>query len=191
MILSNKTIEENINFGKLILPNNEVDKSRIIKAIGPASIDCRIGNVFKVPLPNNSKYVFERARNNIIDIDKVIEYEKIEVEEYIIGPNSFVLATTKEYLKLPDNISAYVEGRSSIGRAGLFVQNAGYIDPGFEGNITLELFNANIYPLKIYAGRRMCQIVFFELDQKCNKPYSGKYKGQINTTESKIHLDEN
>ncbi len=77
---------------------------------------------------------------------------RIEKDEIVIPPHSFLLATTVEFIRLPANVTAFVEGRSSIGRMGLFIQNAGWVDPGFEGTITLELFNANRLPLRL-SGR--------------------------------------
>jgi dCTP deaminase len=110
-------------------------------------------------------------------------------EKIIIPPKSFVLGTTIEYIRLPANMTAFVEGRSSIGRLGLFIQNAGWVDPGFEGHITLELYNANCVPIELKAGRRLCQLVLASLDQK-GVPYKGKYNGQKNATQSRIYLDE-
>ena len=104
-------------------------------------------------------------------------------------PKSFILATTQEYIKIPNGYSAFVEGRSSIGRMGLFIQNAGWIDSGFEGNITLELYNANSLPIKLDAGRRICQIVICEMDQPSESPYNGKYQGQTLSVGSKVFLD--
>ena len=90
-----------------------------------------------------------------------------------------------EYIKLPADLTAFIEGRSSIGRMGLFVQNAGWVDPGFEGEITLELFNANQrVPIRLQAGRRICQIVFARTDQPSEAPYAGKYLGQRGPTAS-------
>ena len=192
MILSDRSIKAYIRTGELIKPvNKKLTIEKFLEAVGPASFDCRIGDEFKVPESNNviTRHPQSRIAKPIIDISKEIKYNSVIAKEYIIHPKSFVLATTEEYLKLPRDISGYVEGRSSIGRVGLFVQNAGYIDPGFEGQITLELFNANDYPVKIYAGRRMCQIVFFKLDKACDKPYNGKYKKQGSTTGSRVHLD--
>lgn len=85
-----------------------------------------------------------------------------------------MLATTIETIELPENLTAFVEGRSSIGRLGLFIQNAGWVDPGFKGQITLELFNANRLPIELTIGRRICQIIISKVDQEA-KPYSGKY----------------
>ena len=94
-----------------------------------------------------------------------------------------------ELIRIPANVTAFVEGRSSIGRMGLFIQNAGWVDPGFEGNITLELFNANRLPLKLASGRRICQIVFAFMDQATRTPYAGKYQGQRGTVGSRIFDD--
>jgi len=83
-----------------------------------------------------------------------------------------------------------VEGRSSIGRIGLFIQNAGWIDPGFEGRITLELYNASSLPIKLQAGKRICQLVFCTMDQKAENPYQGKYQGQKVTVGSRVYQDK-
>jgi len=86
-------------------------------------------------------------------------------------------------------MTAFVEGRSSLGRMGLFIQNAGWVDPGFEGEITLELFNANRCAIELTSGRRVGQLVFAQLDQPALKPYSGKYQGQRGATGSRVFLD--
>ena len=94
-----------------------------------------------------------------------------------------------EYFSLPDDLTAFVEGRSSLGRMGLFIQNAGWVDPGFEGEITLELFNANRCAIELKSGRRVGQLVFAKMDCKALKPYSGKYQKQRGATGSKVFLD--
>ena len=99
------------------------------------------------------------------------------------------MATTLEYFELPNNITAFVEGRSSLGRMGLFIQNAGWVDPGFKGEITLELFNANRCAIEIKSGRRIGQLVFAQMDQSTENPYTGKYQGQQGATGSMVYLD--
>ena len=94
-----------------------------------------------------------------------------------------------EYFRLPDHMTAFVEGRSSIGRLGLFIQNAGWVDPGFEGEITLELFNASRCAIELCAGRRIGQLVFAQLDKNAENPYRGKYQGQRGATGSRVFLD--
>ena len=104
-------------------------------------------------------------------------------------PGQFVLATTMEYIKLPNDLTAFVEGRSSLGRMGLFIQNAGWVDPGFSGEITLELFNANRCAIELRTGRRVGQLVFAQMDQEALHPYRGKYQEQRGATGSKVYLD--
>jgi dCTP deaminase len=125
----------------------------------------------------------------VMTLNEEVSYEEFKGSEIIIPPHSFLLATTKEYINLPDNLTAFVEGRSSIGRMGLFIQNAGWVDPGFKGQITLELYNANRLPIKLEAGRRICQLVFALMDAAAEYPYQGKYQGQKNTVGTKVFKD--
>jgi dCTP deaminase len=118
-----------------------------------------------------------------------VQYEKSTGESFVVPAHGFVLATTREYIRLPHTLTAFVEGRSSVGRLGLFIQNAGWVDPGFEGSITLELYNANHAPMRIEAGRRICQLVIAQADRPVERPYCGKYQGQRETTGSRAHLD--
>ncbi len=104
-------------------------------------------------------------------------------------PGQFILATTKEYFKIPNDLTAFVEGRSSWGRLGLFIQNAGWVDPGFEGEITLELFNANKCAIELNVGVRIGQLVFAQMRKEAIEPYCGKYQKQRNATGSKVFMD--
>jgi len=174
MILSDKTLKRMMAEGTLTCEPLEEN------SIQPASIDCRLGNHF---------LVVEDRNMHLIDLNSEIEYRSIESDSITIPANSFLLATTMEYVKLPDDLTAFVEGRSSIGRMGLFIQNAGWVDPGFEGQITLELYNANSLPIKLEAGRRICQLVFCKMDQVAESPYRGKYQGQRGTTGSQVFKD--
>ncbi|RBP68372.1 dCTP deaminase [Alkalibaculum bacchi] len=175
MILSDKKIIELIN--KKELEIHPLDEEQI----QPASVDIRLGNHF-LKLDEN--------RIEAMTMTDEIKYISFEADQVIIPPNSFLLATTREYIKLPNNLTAFVEGRSSIGRMGLFIQNAGWVDPGFEGNITLELYNANRLPIKLESGRRICQLVFAQMDQAAENPYRGKYQGQKNSVGSRVFLDK-
>jgi dCTP deaminase len=174
MILSSKTIINKIKMKELII------EPLTSFQIQPASIDLRVGSHFAV---------IDEYSTSVISLDKPARYKEIYKDQIIIPPKAFVLATTIEYVHLPADITAFVEGRSSIGRLGLFIQNAGWVDPGFQGNITLELYNANSIPIELNAGRRLCQLVFASLDQEAH-PYMGKYNGQRNATESRVFLDE-
>ena len=152
-----------------------------LEQIQPASIDIRIGNTYSI---------FEDFLSGTISLDKELKYKQITTDKYLLLPGQFVLATTMEYFELPDNLTAFVEGRSSLGRMGLFIQNAGWVDPGFKGEITLELFNANRYAIELNAGRRVGQLVFAQLDDNALNPYRGKYQGQRGATGSKVFLDK-
>ena len=176
MILSGKTINSKIKKGDLII--DPFDKI----SVQPASIDLRIGSHF---------LTIDENQNPFLTLDKQARYRDIHVEKegsIIIQPQSFLLATTVEYIELPPSLTAFVEGRSSIGRLGLFIQNAGWVDPGFKVHITLELFNANQAPIELPVGRRVCQLVIAEVDQEA-KPYVGKYNGQQKATASRVYLD--
>jgi dCTP deaminase len=118
-----------------------------------------------------------------------IKYRQIDADQITLPPHSFLLATTREKVKLPHDLTAFVEGRSSIGRMGLFIQNAGWVDPGFHGRITLELYNANSLPIKLEAGRRICQLVFCRMSSSASRPYQGKYQGQTTTIGSRVFKD--
>ncbi|MEJ9233080.1 dCTP deaminase [Peribacillus butanolivorans] len=174
MIQSSKTILKKIKEKELII--EPITPSQL----QPASIDLRIGNHF---------LTIDEYSTPLISLDKPAIYKEIYKDHIIIPPQAFVLGTTIEVIKLPNNMTAFVEGRSSIGRLGLFIQNAGWVDPGFEGHITLELYNANRVPIELKAGRRICQLVLATLDQETT-PYIGKYYGQNKATESQVYLDE-
>ena len=118
--------------------------------IQPASVDIRLGNTFAVVRDSPS---------GVLTMENEIEYHTIRADSYLLLPGQFVLATTMEFVALPDDLTAFVEGRSSLGRMGLFIQNAGWVDPGFQGEITLELYNANRFAIELKAGRRIGQLV--------------------------------
>ena len=175
MILSDKTIKEMLQRRELVVEPIGDD------SIQPASVDIRLVNTYSI---------VEDSASGIVTLDNTLEYKTITTDTYLLLPGQFVLATTLEYIKLPDNLTAFVEGRSSLGRLGLFVQNAGWVDPGFEGEITLELFNANRCAIELKAGRRVGQLVFALMDKRAENPYRGKYQGQKGATGSRVFLDE-
>lgn len=174
MILSDRTLHDMLKTGELVIDPIGPD------SIQPASVDCRLDRHF---------LMVEDRSMQIIDLNSEVSYREFEGDAITIPPHSFLLATTMEYIKLPDNLTAFVEGRSSIGRIGLFIQNAGWVDPGFEGQITLELYNANSLPIRLEAGRRICQLVFCKMDQVAMTPYRGKYQGQRRATGSLVCKD--
>ncbi|MDR3222226.1 MAG: dCTP deaminase [Methanobrevibacter sp.] len=188
-ILSDKDIKKYLNSKKIIIePLKDFEKQ-----IQPSSVDLRIGNEFKS---------FKIVKKPFIDpkdsIDLSSYMESINIpdgDSFIIHPNEFALATTHEAVKIPNDLVARVEGRSSIGRLGVTMHvTAGYIDPGFEGRITLEISNIGKMPVALYPGQRVCQIVFETMTSPSEKPYGhpqrdSKYMGQISPESSRIKLD--
>lgn len=174
MILSDRTILRLLERGELTITPLEPGQ------IQPASVDVRLGDTFSI---------VEDSPSGVVTMDHQIHYKTITTDTYVLLPGQFVLATTMEYFDLPDHLTAFVEGRSSLGRMGLFIQNAGWVDPGFQGEITLELFNANRCAIQLQAGRRVGQMVFAEMDAPALHPYAGKYQGQRGATGSRVYLD--
>ena len=174
MILSDKTIHKMLEEGSLVV--DPVTEGQV----QPASVDIRLGDSFSI---------VDDTADNIITMGSEIQYKTIKADRYLLLPGQFVLATTQEYFELPDDLTAFVEGRSSLGRMGLFIQNAGWVDPGFKGEITLELYNANRCAIELQAGRRVGQLVFAKLDDHALNPYNGKYQGQRGATGSRVFMD--
>ena len=174
MILSDRTIMRMLAEKELEIAPLEPSQ------IQPASVDIRLGSTFSV---------VEDLPSGVITLEDKIRYKTIETDTYVLLPGQFVLATTMEYIALPDNLTAFVEGRRSLGRMGLFIQNAGWVDPGFRGEITLELFNANRCAIQLTSGRRVGQLVFAEMDGPALNPYNGKYQGQRGATGSRVFMD--
>lgn len=174
MILSDKTIFEMIESGTLKI--TPLERAQV----QPASVDIRLGSTF---------CMIEDSPTGIVTLDSEINCKTIQTDTYLLLPGQFVLATTVEYFELPNDLTAFVEGRSSLGRMGLFIQNAGWVDPGFKGEITLELYNANRCAIELKAGRRVGQLVFAKMDAPALNPYNGKYQGQTGATASRVFLD--
>lgn len=174
MILSDGELKELMREGSLMVcPCTE-------EQIQPASIDVTLGNTYTI---------VDEAKHSVISPKENIAYKTVKSDSYILLPGQFVLATTREYVSLPNNLTAFVEGRSSWGRLGLFIQNAGWVDPGFEGEITLELFNANKCAIELTEGLRIGQLVFAKMERDAINPYNGKYQGQRTATGSKVYMD--
>jgi dCTP deaminase len=175
MILSDKNILSRLERGDLSITPLEEGQ------IQPASVDIRLGDTFSV---------IEDSPSGVITLDEETTYKPLRSDTYVLLPGQFILATTMEYFILPNDLTAFVEGRSSLGRMGLFIQNAGWVDPGFQGEITLELFNANRCAIKLQTGRRVGQLVFAQMDSEALRPYQGKYQGQRGATGSRVYLDQ-
>ena len=176
MILSDKSIQSLLDGGRLVVRNRAKD------AVQPCSLDLTLGSEALIVQYWNT--------GGVLDFDTPMKHQKVSGKEIIIPPQSFILAATREFIELPDDISAFVEGRSSIGRMGLFIQNASVVAAGFRGTLTLELYNANILPIRLSAGRKICQLIFFKMDRASDQPYRGKYQNQKQTTAGKAFLEK-
>lgn len=157
-----------------------------VEQVQPASIDLRLGSDFKRPL----------ASGTVLDTvkDATQEYEEWKGDSVVVEPEDFVLGTTMETVYLPPHIYGEVKGRSSVGRVGIEVhKTAGVIDPGYRGEITLEITNDNPDPVEIHSGQRICQIVLEKMGEPAEKPYgsqeNSKYQNQEGATPSQLHKD--
>ena len=185
MILSDRSIRALVVSGNLgIDPAPDMETQ-----LQPASLDLRLGNGFA---RFTASVIAGHRVASIVpgetDVEAIMSrWEIADDEEYWLRRGEFILATTREAVRIPRNIVARVEGRSSFGRLGLIVHStAGFIDPGFEGNITLEMTNIGDHPIVLRPGIRICQLAFEKLDGDAERPYSGKYQGQSGVTCSRI-----
>lgn len=142
-VLSDYTIKERIN---------ELFNSPIsLNDIQPASVDLHL-------------------REDLINLDGG-EFD-LNDGDYILQPDEFILGSTIEYVTIPRDIVAQVDGKSSIGRLGVLIHiTAGFIDCGFNGNITLEIKNISNKPFTLKKGMSICQIIFFEMTTECDRVY--------------------
>ena len=155
--------------------------------VQPASVDLKLGTSFRV---------FHNHRLPAIDLAQppsgVTEHVQIDEDaSFVIHPGEFVLGTTVEWVELPDDIVARIEGKSSLGRLGLIVHaTAGFVDPGFSGTLTLEITNLTRVPIVLWPGKPIAQLSFMTLDQAAERPYGhpdlgSHYHGQVEATESR------
>jgi len=163
-VLSSTSIKELIQKGELII--KPLDEGQI----QPASVDLRIANeVMKV------------EGQNCIEFGKEVKYRKTISDKITLEPKTHILVRTIEYTGLPNNVAGIIKLRSSLSRIGVMLNNAGWIDPGFKGTITLSMFNSNNIPVKIKTGERFVQLILIRLDKE-SSGYSGKYLEQIEIT---------
>lgn len=162
----------------------------------PASVDLRLGNEFKQFNPAKDSRALsptEPYPEDWVSTTVLPPVPHDATVAYILEPGVFTLATTIERVKIPNNLVARVEGKSSLARLGLLVHvTAGFIDPGFSGNITLEMVNLSPRPIDLVVGMRICQLSFDRVDGRVERPYGhpglrSKYQGQAGTTESRTY----
>lgn len=161
--------------------------------LGPSSFDLRLGYSFGVL---NTRKVEVVNTRDMQKYNECIDEETHTPDEgVIIHPGEFILGTSLETVNVPDDMVARVEGRSSYGRLGIVVHaTAGFVDPGFEGQITLEMQNLGNAPVKVYPEDRICQIVFETMTDHAETPYSektdSKYMNQQGATGSKLDREK-
>jgi len=189
MILSDRDIKAKIESHEIIIdsPHQEY-----MNQIHTSSMDLRLGKHFKIYEPEKLSILDPRKMKGKKPLTKLIEISK--GESFVAQPGKFVLGVTLEKITLPDDIVGRVEGRSSLGRLGIVVHStAGFIDAGFSGTITLEIFNLNHLPIVLYPEMRVCQIAFELMSSPAEIPYgqkaSSKYQGQELPGESMVGED--
>ena len=159
--------------------------------VQPASIDVRLDRFFR--LFNNHAYTYVDPAENQGELTE--QFEVAADEPWILHPGEFALGSTWEYVKLDSTVAARLEGKSSLGRLGILTHStAGFIDPGFEGHITLELSNVSTLPVKLWPGMKIGQMCFFRLSSPAEHPYGSQgtgshYQGQRGPTPSRSYLN--
>lgn len=150
--------------------------------VQPASIDVTLGTRFRV---FDASEIVAIDLSDPVDITRMIECSE-PASSMIIHPGEFVLGHTEEKVKMPHDLVARIEGKSSLGRLGLIVHaTAGFIDPGFEGRITLEMTNLLRVPIILRPGKLIGQLSFHLMSQPAAKPYAGRYQGDADVSASR------
>ena len=157
--------------------------------VQPSSVDLHVDA--SSASSRNSRYPFIDVKQEMPDLTELVEVKPDE--PFILHPGEFVLGSTLERVALPDDLVARLEGKSSLGRLGLLIHStAGYVDPGWDGYLTLELSNVANLPITLYPGMKIGQISFFRLTTPADTPYGAagnKYQGQRGPTASRFFRD--
>ena len=182
MVLSDRTIKEELNRGRIVIDPLDPDD------IQPASVDLRLDR--KILVFSNSRRPHIDVRMRMDDLTETVEID--DEVPFILHPGEFVLGSTLEYIELPDDLVARLEGKSSLGRIGLVIHStAGFVDPGWKGHLTLELSNLARLPITLYYGMKIGQISYLRLTTPADRVYGSeglgsKYQGQTEPTASRF-----
>jgi dCTP deaminase len=185
VVLSDRDIRAEIEAGRIVID------PYIPEAVQPSSVDLHLDRRFRVF--RNSRYPFIDVRADQPELTELVEIGGDD--PFILHPGEFVLGSTFERVQLPNDLVARLEGKSSLGRLGLLIHStAGYVDPGWEGNLTLELSNVANLPITLYDGMKIGQISFQRLSSPAEVAYGeasigSKYRGQRDPTASLYHRD--
>jgi dCTP deaminase len=175
MILSDRTIREELDAGRIVI--DPLD----LTCIQPSSVDLHIDRYFRVFRNHTLGYI--DVKQNLEDLTELVEIG--EEDAFILHPGEFVLGSTLERVALPTDLVARLEGKSSLGRLGLLIHStAGFVDAGWDGQLTLELSNVANLPITLYPGMKIGQISFIRMTTPADVPYGSaavgsKYQGQI------------
>jgi dCTP deaminase len=181
MVLSDRTIRRLLDEGRIEI--DPYDES----LLQPSSVDVRVDRYFRVF--HNARYPYIDVREPQEDLTELVELDGDR--PFILHPGEFVLGSTLERITMPDDIVGRLDGKSSLGRLGLLIHStAGFIDPGWDGHVTLELSNVANLPITIYYGMKIGQLSFVQLSEPAEKPYGSdalgsKYQGQKGPTPSR------
>ncbi len=184
-VLSDRDIRAELDAGRVVIRPYESSD------LQPSSVDLHLDRSFRVFRNNRYPYIDVRALQP--DLTELLRVE--DDEPFILHPGEFVLGQTLEWVELPPDLVARLEGKSSLGRLGLLIHStAGYVDPGWKGTLTLELSNVANLPIALYCGMRIGQISFFRMSSPVERPYGSpelgsKYQGQSEPTASEFHRD--
>ena len=185
MILSDRDIREQIAAGRIVIDPFTPE------SIQPSSVDLHLDRRFRVF--RNNRYPYIDVRQEQPELTELLEISGDE--PFVLHPGEFVLGSTLERVALPDDLVSRLEGKSSLGRLGLLIHStAGYVDPCWDGNLTLELSNVANLPIALYQGMKIGQISFQRLSSPVEVPYGderigSKYRGQRDPTASLYHRD--
>lgn len=183
-IKSDKWIREMSIKHKMIEPfiESNIGKGEAVSfGLSSFGYDLRVANEYKI---------FHNALNSVIDPKAIDSNSFIDFkgDVCIIPPNSFALARSVEYFRIPDNVLAICVGKSTYARCGI-ITNVTPFEPGWEGYVTLEISNTTPLPAKIYSNEGLCQVIFLESDETCEISYrdkGGKYQHQTGITLPKV-----
>ncbi len=168
---------------KMIEPfcEEQVGKNVVSYGVSSYGYDIRVGSEFKI---------FTNVSSTVVDPKNFDDKNIVDFigDVCIVPPNSFALARTVEYFRIPSNVLAICLGKSTYARCGIIV-NVTPFEPAFEGHITIEISNTTPLPAKIYANEGIAQVLFLEGDEQCKTTYkdkNGKYQKQTGITLPKI-----
>ena len=174
VILSDRTIREEVASGRIIIEPFEDS------AVQPSSVDLRLDRYFRVFRNHTLSHI--DVKQNLEELTELVEAS--DEDPFILHPGEFVLGSTAERVAIPADLVGRIEGKSSLGRLGLLIHTtAGFVDAGWDGQLTLEFSNVASLPITLYPGMKIGQISFIRMTTEADNPYGttklgSKYQGQ-------------